>query len=96
MVRKSITKAELFDMVFKDTIRTELRYRVTKDGQLELLVTLVPKKGRAKTIAWPITKLSVGTHPLLAIDEIKKGKLGKLMPKELTINFGIVSAKWKI
>lgn len=38
-------------MVFKDTIRTELRYRVTKDGQLELLVTLVPKKGRAETIA---------------------------------------------
>jgi len=73
-------------MVFKDTIRTELRYRVTKDGQLELLVTLVPKKGRAETIAWPITKLSVGTYPLLAIDEIKKGKLCKLMPKELTIN----------
>lgn len=94
MVEKSITKAELFDMVFKDTTRHELRYRVNEDGQLQLLVTFILKKGKDKTIAWPIKDLTVGTHPLFSIDEIQKGKLAKLKPKEITANLGIVTIKW--
>ena len=94
MVEKSISKAELFDMVFKDTKRHELRYRVTENGQLQFLVTIISKKGKGKTIVWPIKDLTPGTHPIFAIDEIEKGKLAKLKPKEITANFGVVSIKW--
>ena len=94
MVRKSISKSELFDMTFKDTIRHELRYRVSKDGGVEFLVSIISKKGVGKTIAWPITDMSVGTHNIFAIDEVEKGKFAKLKPKEVTVNFGVFKLKW--
>ena len=94
MVRKSITKSELFEMTFKDTKRHELRYEVTDKGELKFLLTIVPKKGKGKTIEWPIKDLEVGTHPIFGIDEKEKGKLAKLKPKELNVNFGIFSLKW--
>jgi len=97
MVKKSITKDELHKMVFKDTIRYELRYRVTKEGELIFLLTFVPKKGKSKTILWPITDLSEGDHALFAIDEVDKGKLQnlkKLKPKKLTLNTGLIKAEW--
>ena len=94
LVKKSITKAELFDMTFKDTKRHELRYRITEDGELQFLLSFIPKKGKGKTIVWPIKDLEVGTHPIFAIDEIEKGKLAKLKPKEVTANFGILKIKW--
>ena len=94
MVQKSITKSELFDMTFKNTKRHELRYQVTDKGEIKFLVTIIPEKGKGKTIVWPIKDLEVGTHPIFAIDEVKKGKLAKLKPKELNVNLGIISLKW--
>ena len=95
MVKESISRDELFEKIFKDTIRTESRYRVTDGNELQLLVTLIPKKGKGQTIVWPIKDLEVGDHPVFAIDEIKKGKLEKLKPKEVTANFGLVKIKWQ-
>ena len=94
MVQKSITKSELFDMTFKNTKRHELRYQVTDKGEIKFLVTIIPEKGKGKTIVWPIKDLEVGTYPIFAIDEVKKGKLAKLKPKELNVNLGIISLKW--
>jgi len=94
MVEKSITKSELFDITFKDTKRHELRYRVTNKGELQFLLTIVPKKGKGKTIVWPIKDLEVGDHPIFAINVIEKGKLAKLKPKEVTANFGVLKLKW--